>query len=73
VKQVLFNNVVCDVLSEEKRAPINGIKLLGTILTIRSTVTGEVDRVYPWDVWGYEEWERLDGTCDLTKLPKYLD
>jgi hypothetical protein len=74
-KQVRFNNEIWDVISEMDRDKTIGeslanVTLLGTILHIRHVETGEETKVYPWDVWGMEEWENLDGTCDESKLPE---
>jgi len=77
LKQVLFDNQIWEVVSSTDRnkdpeEAIPGIILIGTILHLRSTTTGEECKAYPWDVWGLEVWENLDGTCDESKVPEYL-
>jgi hypothetical protein len=77
MKQVLFDGQIWDVLAETERneVPTEALPnthLMGTILHLRNTITLEDTMVYPWDVWGLEEWENLDGTCDESKLPEYL-
>ena len=75
-KQVNFNNEIWDVISETDRNKTIGeslanVTLLGISLRIRHVETGEERVVYPFDVWGLEAWENLDGTCDESKLPEY--
>ena len=74
MKQVRFNGELWDVLSETARNALStealaSANLIGTILHLKNTVTSEECVTYPWDVWGLEEWENLDGTCDYSKFP----
>ena len=75
-RRVRFGNEIWDIVQESDRnktpgEALPGVKLLGTILLIRNPNTGEETSVYPWDVWGLEPWENLDGSCDESKVPDY--
>lgn len=74
-RQVRFNKEIWDVISETVRSECpeelaTGATLFGMIMHIRNVTTGESTTVYPWDVWGLEDWENLDGTCDWSKVPR---
>jgi len=73
-KQVLFDGEVWTVISQISRniaEPLNNVELIGDVLHIRNA-SGHVTAVYPWDVWGLESWENIDGTLNRSLAPDYL-
>ena len=73
-KQVRYDGKIWTVISQVNRniaEPLDNVVLIGDVLHIRNN-SGHVTAVYPWDVWGLESWENIDGTLNRSLAPNYL-